>query len=380
MAHEYMYLTSAGEDTLLICDQCNYRANRQIARFKKPAPKEEKAGEMEKVSTPDIPTIEALANFLKIPKAKTAKAFFVIGKFSEGVRETERLVFAIIRGDMEVNETKLANAVQAKEIRPAHEEEIAAIGAVPGYASPIGIKGAWVVVDDLIPVSPNLAAGANETGYHYVNVNYGRDYQADIVADIALAEEGFECPNCSAPLRASRGVEVGNIFKLGTRYSASLGANYLDENGKEHPIVMGSYGIGSGRLLACVAEEHHDDKGLTWPMSVAPFDVHLVALRGGEQEAEKLYANLRAAGLEVLFDDREETPGVKFNDADLIGLPIRITVSERSLKEGGVELKLRRETEKRTVRIDKVVEEISGSKNKLLAEINEKVVTIPFEE
>ena len=380
MAHEYMYLTPAGEDTLLICDQCNYRANRQIARFKKPAPKEEKAGEMEKVSTPDIPTIEALANFLKIPKAKTAKAFFVIGKFSEGVKETERLVFAIIRGDMEVNETKLANAVQAKEIRPAHEEEIAAIGAVPGYASPIGIKGAWVVVDDLIPVSPNLAAGANETGYHYVNVNYGRDYQADIVADIALAEEGFECPNCSAPLRASRGVEVGNIFKLGTRYSASLGANYLDENGKEHPIVMGSYGIGSGRLLACVAEEHHDDKGLTWPMSVAPFDVHLVALRGGEQEAEKLYANLRAAGLEVLFDDREETPGVKFNDADLIGLPIRITVSQRSLKEGGVELKLRRETEKRTVRIDKVVEEISGSKNKLLAEINEKVVTIPFEE
>jgi prolyl-tRNA synthetase len=369
-----------GEDTLLLCDKCNYRANRQIARFQKHSPQEEKAGKLEKVATPSIATIEALANFLKVPKAQTAKAFFVVGKFSEGEKEIEKLVFAIVRGDMEVNEIKLVNAVKAKELRTAHEDEIKAIGAVPGYASPIGIKGVLVVVDDLIPVSPNLVAGANETGYHYVNVNYDRDYKADIVADIALAEEGFECPNCGAPMRASRGVEVGNIFKLGTRYSASLSANYLDENGKEHPIVMGSYGIGSGRLLACVAEEYHDDKGLIWPMSVAPFDVHLVALRGGTNDADKIYTDLQAAGFEVLYDDREETPGVKFNDADLIGLSIRLTVSERSLKEGGVEIKLRRETEKRTVRIDKVEEEISGLKKKLLAEINEKVVTIPFEE
>jgi prolyl-tRNA synthetase len=380
MAHEYMYLSPVGEDTLLICDKCRYRANRQIARFQKHAAKEEKAGKMEKVSTPNIPTIEALANFLKIPKSKTAKAFFVVGKFNEGEKEVEKLIFAIIRGDMEVNETKLANTVKAKELRPAQVEEIIAIGAVPGYASPIGIKGALVVVDDLIPVSPNLAAGANETGYHYINVNYDRDYKADIVADIALAEEGFECPNCAQPMHASRGVEAGNIFKLGTRYTAALGANYLDEAGKEHPIVMGSYGIGSGRLLACVAEEHHDEKGLLWPISVAPFDVHLVALRGGNEEAEELYTSLKSAGLEVLYDDRDETPGVKFNDADLIGLPIRITVSERSLKERGVELKLRQETEKRIVRIDKVEEDILKVKEKLLAEINEKVVTIPFEE
>lgn len=380
MAQEYMYLSPVGEDTLLICDKCNYRANRQIARFKKPKPTEEKLGKLEKVSTPNIPTIEALADFLEVPKAKTAKAFFAMGKFTEGEREIEKLVFAIIRGDMEVNETKLANAVKAKDLRPAHPEEIAAVGAAPGYASPIGIKGVLLVVDDLIPLSPNLAAGANETGYHYVNANYGRDYSADIVADIALAEEGFECPNCSAPMRASRGVEVGNIFKLGTRFSAALGANYLDETGKEHPIVMGSYGIGSGRLLACVAEEHHDEKGLIWPMSVAPYDVHLVALRGGADEATKLYNELMAAGYDVLYDDRDESPGVKFNDADLIGVPIRLTVSERSLKEGGVEVKLRRETEKRTLRIDKVVDEISELKKKLLAEINEKVVTIPFEE
>jgi prolyl-tRNA synthetase len=380
LAHEYMYLTPAGEDTILFCSKCNYRANRQIARFQKTKPKQEQPGELEKVSTPNIPTIESLANFLKIPKAKTAKAFFAVGKFVDGEKEIEKLIFTIIRGDMEVNETKLANVSKAKEIRPAHEEEITAVGAVPGYASPIGIKGALVVVDDLIPVSPNLAAGANETGYHYVNVNYGRDYKADIVADISLAEEGFKCPRCNAPMHASRGVEVGNIFKLGTDFTVPLGASYLDESGKEHPIVMGSYGIGSGRLLACVVEEHHDDKGLIWPASVAPFDVHLVALRGGTNEANEIYGSLCNAGFEVLYDDREETPGVKFNDADLIGLPIRLTVSERSLKESGVELKLRRETEKRTVRLDKVVDEISEIMKRLLAEINEKVVTIPFEE
>jgi prolyl-tRNA synthetase len=181
-------------------------------------------------------------------------------------------------------------------------------------------------------------------------------------------------------MHTSRGVEVGNIFKLGTRYSAALGANYLDVNGQEKPIIMGSYGIGSGRLLACVAEEHHDDKGLIWPMSVAPFDVHLVALRGGQEQADALYSQLQQAGFEVLYDEREESPGVKFNDADLIGLPIRLTVSERSLKEGGVELKLRSAAEKSIVKPESVVSEISHLKEKLLAELREKVVTIPFEE
>lgn len=380
LAHEYMYLTPAGEDTLLLCDKCGYRANRQIALFQKAKPEQEKAGKLDKVSTPNVATIEALASFLGVSKAKTAKAVFMMAKFTEGDKDIEKFIFAVVRGDMEVNETKLANALKAKELRPAHAEEIAAIGAVAGYASPIGLKGAIVVVDDLIPISPNLVAGANETGFHLTNVNYDRDYKADIVADIALAEEGFACPNCAAPLRTSRGVEVGNIFKLGTRYSASLGANYLDEGGKAHPIVMGSYGIGSGRLLACVAEEHHDDKGLIWPISVAPYEVHLVALRGGQEQAESLYAQLRGAGLEVLFDDREESPGVKFNDADLIGLPIRLTVSERSLKEGGVELKLRSATDKSIVALADVVSEVAQLKGKLLAEIRAKVVPVPFEE
>jgi prolyl-tRNA synthetase len=281
---------------------------------------------------------------------------------------------------MDVNETKLANAVKAKELRPAHAEEIAAVGAVAGYASPIGLKGALVVVDDLVPESANLVAGANETGFHYLNTNYGRDYKADIVADIATADEGAACPRCGTPMRTSRGVEVGNIFKLGTRYSASLKANYLDENGKENPIIMGSYGIGSGRLLACVAEEHHDDKGLIWPISIAPYDVHLVALRGGQEKAEELYAELKKAGLTVLYDDREESPGVKFNDADLIGLPMRLTVSERSLKEGGAEFKLRRAEDKRIVKLGDVVREANQTKESLLSEIEKKVVKIEFEE
>ncbi len=380
LAHEYMYLTPVGEDTLLLCDKCGYRANHQIAIFKKPAPEKEKPGKLEKVATPNAATIEDLAKFLKIPRSKTAKALFMMAKINKGDKESQKLIFAVVRGDMDVNETKLANAVKAVELRPAHAEEIAAIGAVAGYASPINLKGALVVVDDLIPDSPNLVAGANETGFHYINVNYGRDYQADIVADLAAAEEGYPCPNCGTPLRASRGVEVGNIFKLGTFYSQAMGANYLDKDGKAQPIVMGSYGIGSGRLLACVAEEHRDEKGLIWPMSIAPYDVHLVALRGGGEQAEALYADLQSAGLDVLFDDREESPGVKFNDADLIGLPLRLTIGERSLKEGGAELKLRHAEEKRLVKVDQVVSEVKKIRERQLAEIKAKVVAVPFEE
>jgi prolyl-tRNA synthetase len=380
LAHEYMYLTGVGEDTLLLCDKCDYRANRQIALFQKPTPDKEEAGKLEKVETPNVATIEALADYLKVPKSKTAKAVFMTATFIEGEASLQKLVFVVVRGDMDVNETKLANAVKAKELRPAHAEEIAAVGAVAGYASPIGLKGALVVVDDLITLSPNLVAGANESGYHYVNTNYARDYKADIVADIATADEGSACPRCGSPMRTSRGVEVGNIFKLGTRYSAAMKANFLDEAGKEKPVIMGSYGIGSGRLLACVAEEHHDDKGLLWPISVAPYDVHLVSLRGGQDQADKLYAGLKAGGLSVLYDDREESPGVKFNDADLIGMPMRLTVSERSLKEGEAEFKLRRSDEKRSVKLDEVVSEVTRTKEELLAEIQKKVVTLPFEE
>ncbi len=388
LSHEFMYLTPIGEDTLMLCDQCGYTANRQVARFRKTPAPAEAPKPLETVATPNAKTIEALAKFLGVPKSKTAKAVFMVATIAEGQQDVDRFVFAIVRGDMDVNETKLANAVKAKDLRPAREEEIRAIGATPGYASPIGLKGAIVAVDDIIPTSPNLVAGANKEGYHLLNVNYGRDFTADIVADLALAVEGAPCPDCGSPLRAARGVEVGNIFQLGTRYSDALGCKFLDKDGQYKPVIMGSYGIGSGRLLACIAEEHHDEHGLTWPISVAPYQVHLLSLAGGENEASQLYAQLLAEGVEVLYDDRNETPGVKFNDADLIGLPLRLTISSRSLKpspeqgrrEGGVEFKRRTSADRTIVPLDQIVSRVKMEIAALQAEIGSKVVPVPYKD
>jgi len=267
---------------------------------------------------------------------------------------SERFVFAVVRGDMELGETKLANAVGASELRSALPEEVRAVGAETGYGSPIGVEGALVIVDDEIPSSPNLVAGANEVGFHGLNVNYGRDFEADTVADIAAAGDGSLCPECGDVMRAERGVEVGNIFKLGTRYSEALGARFLDSDGVRKPVVMGSYGIGVGRLLACIAEEYHDEDGLMWPVSVAPYHVHMVAAEVGEV-AEELYGGLVAAGVEVLYDDWRESLGAKFKNADLIGAPVRLTLTPRSLQKGGVEIKARREVEGYVVPIEEAV-------------------------
>jgi prolyl-tRNA synthetase len=355
LAHEYMYLTPIGEDTLVLCDGCGYSANRQIAIFTK-VPAEQKAAKpLEKIASPHASTIAELANFLNLPTIRTAKAVFMIATMSDGVDYREIFIFAVVRGDLEVNESKLSNALTAAGkgavigLRPATEDEIRATGAEPGYASPVGLQSPEgrlvVIVDDSVPVSPNLVAGANENGYHLLNTNYGRDYKAEIVADIASAGDGSACPTCGAPMHTSRGVEVGNIFKLGTRYSEAMGCTFADEIGEKKPVIMGSYGIGVGRLLACVAEEHHDEKGLCWPASVAPYPAHLVALSGKsslvEAQADEIYARLVANGLEPLYDDRPESPGVKFMDADLIGIPLRLTIGERSLKLGGVEVKPR---------------------------------------
>ena len=367
MAHEYMYLSPVGEDTLIICPECGYIANRQVAVFQKAKAAPEELLPVETVATPDVKTIEALAAFLGIEKSRTAKAVFMMGTFVEGEETHDKLVFAVIRGDMDVNETKLANAAGAMALRPAVDEEILAIGAVPGYASPLKVKNTMIVVDDSIVDSPNLVAGANGEGFHLRNVNYGRDFKANVVADIAVAEAGHACSECGAALTASRGVEVGNIFKLGTRYSESVGANFLDKDGVEKPVVMGSYGIGVGRLLACAAEEYHDEHGLTWPVSIAPYQVHLVSLRGGEDEAQALYEELQQAGLDVLFDDRDERPGVKFNDADLIGIPLRLTVSKRSLEAGGVEFKCRSCEDREVIARDEVVAFILGQRDALFA-------------
>ena len=343
-SHEFMAFSPNGEDTILICSSCNYAANQEVATFRREPPVSEPQQPLEEVATPNTPTIEALAEFLGIPKSRTAKAVF----YRAG---SGRFIFAVIRGDLEVNETKLRKIVQEGTLIPATAEEIRGIGAEPGYGSPVGVKEATIVVDESVRDTPNLVAGANKPGYHLKNVNLGRDYQADFVADIASAEDGFPCPNCGEPMRAERAIEVGNIFKLGTRYSESLGARYLDAEGKEHPIVMGSYGIGSGRVAATIVEQRHDERGILWPYEVAPFHVSLVSLAKEStdetaQAADRLYADLQAAGVEVLYDDRvDQSAGVKFADADLIGNPLRVTVSPRTLKQGQVELKGRSESE-----------------------------------
>jgi len=385
MAHEYMYLTPIGEDTLLICNKCTYKANRQIARFRKPEPPQEPLKPMEKVATPHASTIEELTNFLKIPAARTAKALFMMASVSENDVDVNKFVLAIVRGDMDLNETKLANAIKAKNLVPALPDEIRAVGIEPGYGSAVGIKdkNIIVVVDDIIPRSANLVAGANQEGYHLLNVNYGRDFQADIVCDIAAAGEDSLCPECGTAMRTSRGIEVGNIFKLGTRYSENMGCMFLDKEGKEKFIYMGSYGIGSGRLLASIAEEYNDENGLTWPITVTPYQVYLVLIPGKDEKvektAEKLYKDLQAKGIEVLYDDRSDQPGVKFMDADLIGIPLRITVSSRALQKGGVELKRRAAKEPTVIPLEEIITKIKAEITALENEIKAKVVEIPFE-
>ena len=389
LAHEYMYLNPIGEDTLILCDGCGYSANRQVARFQKTPAAPEELKPTEKVFTPNCKSIEDLATFLSLPKSKTAKAVFFMATIPEGEESIEKFIFAVIRGDLELNETKLTNAVHARDLRPATEDEIKVIGAVPGFASPINLVRAThasplqIVVDDSILSSPNLVAGANETDTHLLNTNYPRDYKADIVTDIAAAEESFACPECGKPLKAARGVEVGNIFQLGTRYSDSLGCTFLDRDGQQKPVIMGSYGIGVGRLLACVAEEHHDEHGLIWPVTVAPYQVHLVLLRGkgmpqAEETADKLYADLQTAGIEVLYDDRDESPGVKLNDTDLIGLPIRLTVSERAIGQGGVEMKLRSKADKVVVPLEETAARVRSELAALEAEIASKVLAVEY--
>jgi prolyl-tRNA synthetase len=338
-SHEFMALSEHGEDIVLICPNGDYAANQEVARLRRDGATGEAPLPMAEVETPNTTTIQALAEFLGIPLAKTAKAVFFVG-------ESGRFVFAVIRGDLDVNETKLRKAAAEPTLTPATPEQIRAIGAEPGYGSPVGTRDALIVVDESVRDTPNLMAGANRVGWHLRNVNLGRDYQADVVADIASAIAGSPCPVCGTPMRAERAIEVGNIFKLGDRYSEVFGATYLDAEGQSHPILMGCYGIGSGRVTATVVEQHHDGKGIRWPASVAPFHVALVSILSADDEApalaaDALYAELQAAGIEVLYDDRAERVGVKFNDADLIGCPIRVSVSARTLAKGEAEIKPR---------------------------------------
>jgi prolyl-tRNA synthetase len=359
-AHEFMVLNDFGEDTLVLCDNCDFADNQQIAEVGKPAPDADDLLPMEDVETPDATTIEALASFLQIPKSKTAKAaFFVTGD--------DRFVVAIVRGDYDVNETKLVNTLKARGgLRPATVEEIKARGMEAGYGSPIGARDSVVVVDELVARSPNLVAGANRPGWHIRNVNVPRDYTPDQIAEITNARAGDPCPSCGSPVRLSKGIEVGNIFKLGTDFTEAFGATYLGEDGQAHPIVMGSYGIGLGRNVACIVEAHHDDKGIIWPAEVAPYAAHLVALGAAKEPrvaevAERLHAVALEAGREILYDDRDDSAGVKFADAELLGMPTILIVSPRSLVAGGVEVKDRATGESSTRSIDEVEAMLKGS-------------------
>jgi prolyl-tRNA synthetase len=309
------------------------------------------------VETPGAATIDALATFLGVPASGTAKAaFFVTG---DG-----RFVVAIVRGDYDVNETKLVNAIKATGgLRPAQLEEITERGMQAGYGSPLGATDSVVVVDELVMRSPNLVAGANRVGWHVKNVNVPRDYTPDVVAEITNAREGDLCIRCGSPVKLRKGIEVGNIFKLGTDFTVAAGAQYLGEDGERHPIVMGSYGIGVGRNVACVVEAHHDEKGIAWPAEVAPYAAHLVELGAAKEPrvrevAERLHQVAEDAGYwrQILWDDRDESPGVKFKDAELLGMPLILTVSPRSLAAGGVEVTQRATGERSTRSIEDVEE------------------------
>jgi prolyl-tRNA synthetase len=354
---EFQVLSAAGEDTLILCESCGYTANREIARFAKDASDASATPAFSEVLTPECKTIEQLANFLNLETKQTAKAVFF--------HAPERgLIFAVVRGDHEVNEEKLAALAGVSSLRVATSEEIEAVGAVPGYASPIGVQGAYVIADEAVVNAAGLVAGANKAGYHLLNVLYGRDWQADQVGDITLARAGDACERCGHALSEKRAIEVGHIFKLGTRYSAAMNATYQDDQGKEQVLQMGCYGIGVGRLLATVVETHHDERGLVWPEALAPFQAHLVCLGSGDElvaAADQLYAELRAAGIDVLYDDRDDAAGVKFNDADLLGIPWRVVVSARNLKAGQVEVKRRDSEEKHFIALEALVAYLKGA-------------------
>jgi len=347
-SHEFMVIIESGEDEIIYCPNCHYTANSEKAQSIKSKVEDEKPLSLEEVDTPGKATIEEVSDFLKVPQSHTLKAVFYIadGEF----------VFVVIRGDLEINEVKLKNNLHCFDLRMATEAEVKQAGIVAGSASPIGISGIKIIADDSITLRTNFIAGANKPDTHLRNVNYPRDFKVDIMADIAKARAGEGCPKCEGKLLSTHGIEVGHVFKLGTFLSEKLGASFIDPDGNSHPIVMGCYGIGLGRLLAAAVEQNHDDKGIIWPLPIAPYQIYLCPLhREGSkvsEVAESLYVELEAAGFEVLFDDRKESPGVKFNDADLLGIPIRATISPRTLESNSVEIKRRSEKETQLVPLE----------------------------
>lgn len=350
IAHEFMLDVESGEDYLILCDSCGYQANQEIAAFRREAFLDEDQLEMEKVATPGKESIEDVSEFLKVPAGKTIKAVF----YESG----DELITVLTRGDLEISEIKLRNHLKVSELWPAEPEKIKASGMEPGYASVIGATNTRIIADESLKGAVNMVCGANEAGFHMIHANPGRDFEIAEYADIAQADAGCACPKCGKALRATRGIELGNIFKLGTKFSESMKCMFLNEQGKTQPAIMGCYGIGVGRLAASVAEKFHDDWGILWPKAIAPWQV-VVSPIGKDEEcfdtAEKIYGDLQKQGVEVLLDDRRERPGVKFKDSDLWGIPVRIAVGSKGLAEGKVEFKLRTEKNFDLIPTDDVV-------------------------
>ena len=360
-SHEFMVLAESGEAEILYCDCCDYAANVEIAES---AGKEVKADSeammpLEKVLTPECRTILDVAEYLKMDTAKTMKALFYMAD--------NEPVLVFIRGDRKLNEVRTQHSLGVNQFFMGSEEELRAAGLVQGFIGPCGQK-VRVLVDEEVAHSANLCCGANEEGYHLKNANFGRDFNGE-VGNFRMVEAGEGCPVCGGVLKSARGIEVGQVFKLGKKYSVTMGAAYLDENGKPNPFEMGCYGIGVGRTMASAIEQNHDDDGIIWPKAIAPYEVIIVPVSEKSERqmtaANALYEELRSRGIDVLLDDRAERAGVKFKDADLIGIPLRITVGDKSLDKGVLEYKERRTGATGTISASDSVEEVL----KLLAAI-----------
>jgi prolyl-tRNA synthetase len=366
VAHEFQVLVDGGEDRILICENDDYRANADKATRKiEHADSPNGVPKAARVATPGASTIAQVSTFLKEPASRFLKTVLL--------KVDGHVTAVVLPGDRDLNEAKLKARLGAKDVRFAGDADFARVGGVAGFVGPVGLKDARVVVDAGVSRGAPYIAGANATDAHLRDVVFGRDFDGEVV-DVHDAREGDRCPRCGGKLALRRGIEVGNIFKLGTFYSEKMNATYLDEDGTRKPFVMGSYGIGIGRLIATVVEEHHDDKGIRWPLQVAPYHVHLVTLPHSDANVraagDRVYDELQRAGVEVLYDDRDETAGVKFADADLIGLPLRLTVSRRTLEQDGVELKSRDETSASTRPIANAVADVRAIVQERLAEAN----------
>ncbi len=343
-SHEFTVLTDAGESSIACCTECDYAASDEKAELAPLEAPEEDMQALEKVATPGTNTIDSLVEFLGVPIEKTIKAVAY-------ETESNELVLVFVRGDHDVNEVKVLHQLEgALELRMADEESIRSAGGCPGFMSPIGIKaGTRILVDATVMKMRNAVSGANEVDFHYKNVNPERDFKEVRVADLRLVKDGDPCPRCGAPMKMTRGIEAGQVFTLGTKYSAAMGATFLDEQGKEKPLVMGCYGIGVGRTMAAAIEQHHDENGIIWPPSIAPFEVVVVPIQAKNPEqlryAETVYEELKTSGVDALLDDRTERAGVKFKDCDLIGYPVRITIGPKTLEEGDIEVKVRKSGE-----------------------------------